>query len=85
MRIWNKTWAHPTPPATAPPKAPAPRSPSLELKKTIAAPIMIAIIRTVSHIVYHLCQPIPRSQRLIIKAWELSTYYLIVALDCLAE
>ena len=26
-----------------------------------------------------------KSQLNIVKAWELSTYYLIVALDCLAE
>ena len=39
------------PPAMAPLNAPEPRSPSLEEKKPIAAPIMIAIIRTVSHII----------------------------------
>lgn len=49
-KIWNKICAHPTPPAIAPPTAPDPRSPSFELKNPMAAPITIAIIRTVNHI-----------------------------------
>ena len=57
---------HPTPPAIAPPNAPAPRSPSLEEKNPITAPITIAIIRTVSHIfLLGFNRPAPGSQWLI--------------------
>lgn len=49
--IWRRMYPHPIPLATAPPNAPAPRSPSLELKNPIAAPIIIAIIRIVNHII----------------------------------
>ena len=36
--------------------------------------------------IFLLCQPVPQTSAIKQKkAWELSTYYLIVALDCLAE
>lgn len=50
INIWKSIYPHPMPPARAPPTAPAPRSPSFEPKKPIAAPIIIAIISTVNHI-----------------------------------
>ncbi len=52
INIRMSIWAQPMPPTIAPPIAPEPRSPSSELKKPTTAPITIAIIRTVNHIIY---------------------------------